>query len=116
MGDLRATLKQSPIVLLLRGDVTLRVLDDALVPIDAELRRGPRGVLLDVRNVTRLHGPARERLSSWSRAQRSRISALAVVTTSTPWRVVIKAMSLMGTGKLRAFDEPIRATAWLTEG
>jgi hypothetical protein len=51
----------------------------------------------------------------WSKAHHSEISAMAVVTESPTWRVVIKAMSLVGGRKMRAFDEPIRATAWLSE-
>jgi hypothetical protein len=115
MIDFRATQKQSPVVLLLRGDLTVSALEDALAPIEAELRRGSRGLLVDVRRVTNLHGDARERFLRWNKEHRAEISALAIVTESTAWRMVIKGLALMGGQKLRAFDEPIRATVWLSE-
>lgn len=101
---------------MLRGDLTVAALDDALVPIEAELRRGARGLLVDVRQVTNLRRDVRERFLRWSRAHRDRVSAMAIVTESRAWRVLIKGMALLGTQKLRAFEEPIRATAWLSQG
>ena len=115
MSQLRATQRQSPVVLLLKGELTVAALNEALAPIDAELKRGARGLLVDVRRVTHLDGAAREHFLRWSKDHGAKISAVAVVTDSTAWRMAIRAMSLVGGRKLRAFDEPIRATAWLGE-
>lgn len=113
MLDTKSTLRQSPVVLMPRGDLTLTALQSALEPIEAELRRGPRGLLVDVRQVQNMHGEARDYFLRWTKEHKARISAMAIVTEKKRWRVLVAAASLVRGRALRAFPEPMAATAWL---
>jgi hypothetical protein len=115
MNNTRATQRQSPVVLMLSGDVTVPSLQTALAPIEAELQRGVRGLLVDVRRSTNLDSAARDYFFRWSKERKSKISRMAVVTNSSRHKLLVRALSLVGGQPIRAFDEPIRATAWLGE-
>lgn len=99
---------------MLTGDVTVASLQESLAPIEAELRRGARGLLVDVRRVQHLEGAARDYFFRWSKERKSQVSALAVVTTKTRHKLLVTALAVVGGRRIRAFDEPMRATAWLS--
>lgn len=115
MSSLRATQRQSPVVLMLNGEVSVESLQVSLAPIEAELRRGARGLLVDVRRAVKLHVGVREFFIRWSKDQKRQISAMAIVTNSTRHKLMVRVLSVVGGRPIRAFDEPIRATAWLGE-
>jgi hypothetical protein len=113
MANARATQRQSAVVLMLKGEVTVPSLQSALAPIEAELQRGARGLLVDVRRATKLDSAARDYFFRWSKERRAQISAMAIVTDKTRYKLLVTALSVVGGRPIRSFAEPIRATAWL---
>lgn len=113
MVSFSATQRQSPVVLFLNGEVTVTSLVESLLPIEAELKRGKRALLVDLRRASPFHGDARDHLVRWSKQRSDVISAMAIVSEKTSLRMMVKAVSLFGGKPMKAFVEPIAATAWL---
>lgn len=115
MVSFNATQRQSPVVLFLNGEVTVASLNESLRPVEAELKRGKRALLVDLRRANPFHKDARDHLVRWSKQRSDVITAMAVVSEKTSLRMVIKAVSLLRGKPMKAFVEPIAATAWLNQ-
>jgi hypothetical protein len=100
---------------MLSGEVTVTSLQASLAPIDAELQRGSRGLLVDVRRASKLESSARDHFFRWSKERRNKLSAVAIVTNKTRHKLLVTALAVVGGRPIRAFEEPIRATVWLNE-
>jgi hypothetical protein len=99
----------------LEGHLDVALLDDKFAPIAAQLARdklGGYGLVVDIVKMTGYDSAARAKYIQWHQKHRSRL-VVAVVTTNPLWRMVIAAVALAATGRMRAFDSMPAAVGWL---
>lgn len=107
----------SLLTLTLEGHLSAGNLHGVTAPVAVRLAgQGPRcGLIVDARRMTGYDTEARTAFVSWIGEHRSRLLAIAILTSNTVWRMVIGAMALASGTRMKPFAEPGEAEAWLHE-
>jgi hypothetical protein len=103
------------LTVVLVGHLTRAMLDEKFAPVERQLARDKSaryGLLVDIVGMTGYDNDARSQYIAWHNQHRDQL-AVAVVTASTMWRMVISAVALAAHGQMRAFDSADAARSWL---
>ncbi len=100
----------------LTGHLTREVLAQALDGATGRLGDGFHQVALivDCRSMTGYDADARALFVSWNARFRSRIDRVAVITEKVLWHMVVAAMAIASSQRMKAFDRVEKAEAWLS--
>lgn len=101
-----------PLVVTLRGHLTVSSLERELAPLEALLRSGHRALIVDASQMTSYDDEARSQFVAWNRLYKDRIGRVAIVTDRLMWRMVISAMSLAAQQEMQAFASLDHARVW----
>lgn len=100
------------VVVRLQGHLTEAELRSALATATAGAV-APFPVLVDCIEMTSYELAARHAFVEWNRANKERVTSVAVVTDRSMWKIVVSAMVIASGQSMRAFDSHDRASAWL---
>ena len=108
----------APVQVDLVGHLTRHVLAVALDRATSSIAQASQPVVLlvDCRQMTGYDADARALFVSWNSSHRARIRRVAILTTNPVWHMVIAAMAVASGQKMKAFNGPDAAVAWLHEG
>jgi hypothetical protein len=96
----------------LTNDTLLRELAIATEVLEMQPER-PLGLLFDVLQMTGYDQEIRTSYIEWHRRHHRRLGRVAVVTTSSLWRVVVSAVGLATRGQVRTFPTVEQAAVWV---
>jgi hypothetical protein len=99
-------------LVVLGGHLTRDDLASALARVS--VRTSERcGLVVDCRTMTGYDAEARAHFVEWNREHRKSIVGIAIVTDNRLWSMVIGAMSLASSQRMRAWSTVEDARAWL---
>ncbi|MCA9597975.1 MAG: hypothetical protein KC776_31905 [Myxococcales bacterium] len=106
----------SPHVITLRGHLTLVALESELRPLSERLAKGePATLVVDCLDMESYEVEARAAFIEFHKRWRPSLLGIAVLTRKVSWKGVVLAMAMASGTKMRAFDDPASARAWLSE-
>lgn len=98
--------------LTLAGHLDVAQLDQRLALLEPRLPPEGASLLVDATQMTGYDVLARDRFIAWNREHKQQLFAVAIVTGSLRWHMVIRAMALASSQKLCPFMERGAAEQW----